>query len=598
MKSMKKFNFVYLLLAFVGVIAMTSCEHPYANYTPGAKEKNQGVYFPSAMAFKVTAEDTSVEIPVSRVNAEAAAEVSVRSVEVTAGFDVETMESLFTVDRAVAFEAGASESVLTIAFDGAALEVGKKYSLSIQLDQTEATAYAISEYVFSIMIPEPWNSIGEGIYFDDHLCGVLSDPKVYQGVGTYVQFEEHADDANRIRVVNPFGPETIAAMWGGLPDWMVFTSDDTTYLEFDITDPENVQMDADYQLSDGTNTYLAYMMDINVDGYDLCIFWNTSNPIVLKDGIIKFPTTGVSLGAFQGTEYKGDFAQSNKTGYMQYYLPGVEFVNLDIYAEYAGMSVGADHAETSAIINFAYGGDVDSFKFVVVDGRVHDTSAIVEAIVAGSEDYVIYDGNVDEETYTVAVEGAGIKTLVAVPYNADGEAKGDYACVYSFYFPGLTGGEVPEADIKVLWGSVASVTGNPEYEATFPADQFVALTVIADADDIRSIKYFIQEASVIDNSDMTNAQIIDAAGEIVSADNMASLLENGNFVIGPYQFKTGQTAAVIVAFDTVYSPEPIYYRMDYTLAAAAAPSARVLKASAPKNSVLNVEKATLKPARF
>ena len=61
---MKKFNFIYLFLAFVGVLAMTSCEHKYADYTPGAKENNMGVYFPSTKGFTVTADATSVDITV------------------------------------------------------------------------------------------------------------------------------------------------------------------------------------------------------------------------------------------------------------------------------------------------------------------------------------------------------------------------------------------------------------------------------------------------------------------------------------------------------------------------------------------------------
>lgn len=594
---MKKFNFIYLLMAFVGVIAMTSCEHPYTDYTPGAKENNQGVYFPGKIDFKVTAEDTFVEIPVARVNVAEAAEVS---------FRLEDVNEVFTYDSSVSFAADAAESAIKVEFDGAALVVGKKYEFKIQLDQAEATAYAVSEYTFSVMIPEPWISLGEGIYFDDCICHVLADATGYQGVGTYVEFQQHEVETHRIRVVNPFSADVIAAMWGGLPSWMQFTATEDKYLEFDITDTENVLIAPSedlVELSDGAgNTAYVYLMSIYLpdNDYALGFWWDPKYPIRLVDGIIKFPTEGMALSAFQGGEYLGDFAAANTTGYMQYYLPGVEFVNYDMTANYGGMKVGADNTTTAAIINFGFGSDVESFKFAVVDGVLDDASAVIEGIVAGSEEFAIYEGNVDTFEYTVPVEGAGMKSVVAVPY-AGGEAKADYACVYSFYFPGMSGGEAPEAEIIVYWDSVAEVTGNPDYEAQYPADQFVCLGFIANADEIRSIKYFIQDTAVIEGYGMTDAEIIEAGGQAMPAEMMAKLAEQGNFVLGPWQFNTpdnrsSESATMILAVETVYSAELVYFHLDYAFptASAATTSARVLKAAAPGYSVLNIAKATLR----
>ena len=75
---MKRFNFIYLLLAFVGVLTLTSCEHKYADYTPGAQDKNMGAYLPSTADFEVTAESTSVAVVVGRMNTAVAANVTVR----------------------------------------------------------------------------------------------------------------------------------------------------------------------------------------------------------------------------------------------------------------------------------------------------------------------------------------------------------------------------------------------------------------------------------------------------------------------------------------------------------------------------------------
>jgi hypothetical protein len=78
-KSMKKFKFIYLLLAVVGALTFASCEHKYADWTPGPQDTNMGVYFPSTSGFVVAATDTSVDIAVARNNADEAASVLLRA---------------------------------------------------------------------------------------------------------------------------------------------------------------------------------------------------------------------------------------------------------------------------------------------------------------------------------------------------------------------------------------------------------------------------------------------------------------------------------------------------------------------------------------
>ena len=490
---MKKFNFIGLLMAFVGVIAMTSCEHPYADYTPGAKENNQGVYFPGKIDFKVTAEDTFVEIPVARTNAAEAAEISLR---------VEADE-LFTIGRTVSFAAESTESTIKVEFDADDLVLGKKYDIKIQLDQAEATAYAISEYTFSVTLPEPWVSMGQGIYFDDLICYALSDPSALVGMGAYVEFEQHAEESHRIRVVNPFGPETVAAMWGGLPNWMSF-AEGTSYIEFDITDPNDVKIAPCDSLNEFTvegYTYNAFMLGISIPAksYDLAFSWDPAAKFVLKDGIIKFPAEGIALSAFNGGKYLGDFAAANQMGYLQYYLPGTSFVNYDMTVEYGGMKVEADNATTSVVLNFGFGGNVEAFKFTVVDGNITDATAIVEAIVAGSEEIDIYEGNIETYEYTVPAQGTGMKTVVAVTY-AGGEAKADYALVYAFYFPGLGSAETPQAEIYAYIRSVAELTGKPEYESQYPADKYAALGIIANADELVAMRVGIGTAEDVNGA--------------------------------------------------------------------------------------------------
>ena len=145
---MKNFKFITLLLAVVGVFAFTSCKEEWA---PGAADANLGVYFPDTSAVVVTAEDMSVDIKVARFDASELADVPVRFEDVeSSGF--------FDVEKSVFFEPGKTEATLTIYFDGSKLKPGKQYPINIQLDQSQASQYGVSQHIFMIGIAEPWKS--------------------------------------------------------------------------------------------------------------------------------------------------------------------------------------------------------------------------------------------------------------------------------------------------------------------------------------------------------------------------------------------------------------------------------------------------------
>ena len=446
---MKRFKFIYLLLAVVGAVSFASCQHPYANWTPGQPDANMGVYFPSAKGFEVAATDSSVDIAVARVNADAAASVSIRY-EALDGNGEAT--ELFTVPSKVEFAAGETEGTLTVTFDGSQLNIGEMYTISVKLDEAEASTYAISEASFTIMVPEPWTSMGAGIYFDEILCEMFAEADAFRGLGAYVEFEQHDLDPNRIRVKNPFAAEALGSMWGGVPSWITFLAEGDYYLEFNITDPASVLAGSIVELSDSDgNTRKACMFPfyINLDAtYDLyCMIYFEETPIVLQDGIIKFPQGAVELAAFSDGQYLGYFTNTgNPNGYMQYYLPGTEFVNYDMQAAYGGMYVSADGQTAKAIFNFAFGADVATYKFAFAEGDVTaDPSAFAEAIVAGSEELVIFEGTPENTSWEIEL-ATGEYTLVAVPYTAEGEARLENTYAYNFYFAGV--GAQPQAAVK------------------------------------------------------------------------------------------------------------------------------------------------------
>lgn len=551
---MRKFNFIYLFLAFVGVLSMTSCEHKYADYTPGSQDQNMGVYFPSIDVLEVTADATSVDILIARNNAEEAAEVSLRAE------DIESTE-LFTVPSSVSFAAGETETTLTIEFNDA-LEVGKTYSLRLQLDQSEASQYAISEYVFSIVIPEPWEDWGTGLYVDDFYCVLMAaaGSDIPAGYVAPVPFQKHGENENRIRVVNPASMQMFSNLWGGVPGVLIFP-EGNAYIEFDITDPSDVKMV-------NNPARMGVQINFTEGASEMGLEVVEGAKIIYEEGKIIFPKDGVIMGYYNGDQYN-QWADANASGLMMFAVPGVEIKDYAIMATYGGMTVEADNTTNSAILDFIYGADVATFKFAVVPGNVTDASATVEAIVAGSEELTIFEGVAEENgsSFKVALPASGTYTVVTVPYSAEGEAMVEDTNVYPFYYPGLGGAEKPVAEIKVLFDSVFELTGKEEYETEFPSEYFVAARIVANADELKSIKIWVGETASIAGSGYTPEEIVAEYGADAT-EKIEVIRQNGSVVLGPYNMKTGSTVSFLAAIETLYG-DTQFFNLEYTLPDAA-----------------------------
>ena len=558
---MKNFKFSHLLLAVVGVLAFASCQHEHADWTPGPQDSTMGVYFPSIDTYEIKDEATSISIPVMRVNAGEAAEVSFRwTVDPASAMDFFTPEK-----SVVSFEAGSEESVIEFAVDGTQFEMGKKYNLTIQLDQANATSYAISEATFVVIIPEPWVPYGAtaddsmGIYFDDFFAGLLEKPEEAQGLGTYVKFEKHALNEKRIRAVNVFSPVTLGSIWGEVPAWVAFTvsSQDLTYLEFDITDPANVTLVGEV-INDPYGDPLTivpanFSMVIEGATYEIVLAAYHDYPFVLEDGIIKFPEQYVYAGAMSGGKYMGYVAEANTSGQLMLYLPGTEFANYGMNATYDGMYVSANGATAKAIFNFSLGADVASYKFAFAQGDVaEDPSAIVTAIVEGAEGVTVYESDADTKKWEVELT-KGVYTLVAVPYTAEGEPRTQDAYALNFYFNGT--GEMPEVNIEAELGTPVSFASAEEADKIAqekPACFWVACKVVADPAQLKSIKFWYgNNQALVENNVDDDTLFATYAGD-ATAKWMEKLQETGS-VVGYFNVLAGTPNFVVkLRFETIY----------------------------------------------
>lgn len=538
MMIMKNFKFLYLLLAVVGVVTFTSCTEEWA---PGAQDTNAGVYFPDTSVINVTAETTSVDIVVKRTNAADALTVTVRS-EVA-----EDAADLLTIPSSVSFEAGNDTAVLTVDVNGAAMAEGKRYKALVKLDGEQASTYGASEFTFTFMIPEKWvdyvdeaGKLVYGTYIDDFFCPVIDYPA---GYAVAVQIQKHENDVNRYRVVEPFGKLFFDQMFGGVPGYFQLTPG--SVIEFNVADPNNVTV-----VGNPVNLGAAInFSDIGLAPMYLYIESDENGQIpgavTFKDGIISFGANQVYV-VYESEGALDILTPTNASGLMAFVLPGVEVTDYSLAVEYTGMYIAADNSEASAVLEFGAGADVDSIKYAVVEGDItKDFASVAQGIVDGTVEPIYEITDPEQLTQEVALT-RGSWTVVAVPYGGE-EAKVEDAIAYSFWFNGV--GEVPTVDVEVRFGSILELTG--EENAEFPSDYWAGIAVIANGDDIKSIKAFVSTLISVENSGMSYESIVAGYAKDYSAD-IEELKANGTAIVGPFNVPSATEVIALVAIETIY----------------------------------------------
>lgn len=556
---MKNIKFIYLLLVAVGAMAFTACNK--TEWTPGEADVTLGVYFPNDVVttYQVESTETAITLPLMRSKSEEDAVATIRANDES---------GLFDVQATVPFAKGETEATLLIKFDGKELVAGTTYNILLQISGECASKYGYSEITIKVRVPEPWNDLGQGIYIDDFLRVLLED--VPAGYGAYVPMQQHAENPNRIRVVNPFSMDVVGYMWGGVPGFFVWDDEEDVYFEFDVTDPDNVLMPENPAYlgvkanfgEDGILPLYLYVVETEEGGY--------AAPITYKDGIITFPANNIVLaypyeGGLQGWE-------ANSEGMTQYMMPGVEITDYTLIAEYAGMIVSADNKTSSAIINFTVGADVESFKFIVVSGAVEDLDAVVASINDGTAEN-INEGDAENSTFEIALE-TGTYTIVAVPYS-EGAPVGDVATTF-FYYPGLGGNgggeEKPKVEAEFVVDALENLVSEEQKEEiakSYPAEYYMGILLnIPNPQEVTGMRFYYDSveyvhAAIEDGSKVKSYEdVVDNYGDDVYA--WIEGIEDGNIRI--LRALAGTNYCFIFAIDTVYG-ETQYYHVDYQMPA-------------------------------
>ena len=528
---MKNFKFLYLLLAVVGAVAFTSCTE---EWYPGEPDTNAGVYFPNTSAIVVTPETTSVDIVVERTNTADDLTVSVRA---EAAEDAE--DFLSVTSSSVTFAAGEQSSVLTVAISNAAnMQQGVKYQINIKLGAEHASTYGVSEAVFTFMLPEPWvdyvdesGKLIYGTYIDDFFPAFL---EYEAGYAVPMQIQKHESDPNRFRVVEPFGTKFCKDMLGGVPAFMSIT--DGAYIEFDVTNPADVKV-VNNPVFTGVHVNFTDLGAMPIS----MIVSDAPGSVTFEDGVFRFAPNAVTMDAADA----GSMAV-NSSGLMAYVLPGGVVTDYKLSVKYTGMYVAADNSTAEAVLEFGAGADVEAIKYTVVEGDVTaDYASVVASIVDGSANPLIEITEAEQLTQEIEL-ARGSWTVVAVPYGAEGAVE-NKAVAYSFWFNGV--GEVPQVDVEVRFGSMYELTG--EESEQYSSDYWVGIGIVANGDDVKSIKAFVNTLATVENSGMSYEAIVAGYGQDFSAD-IAELKANGSAIVGPFNLPLETEAIALVAVETIY----------------------------------------------
>ena len=426
---MKKFFRIFAVAALL-CTTLVACEEKFDDYTPAEPVEGVQAYFSneSATDVTVTKADSQVEVTLMRGDALTAA-----SVPITASIDA-AYASLFNVPATANFETGKTSTSVVITFDGAQLTDGAKYQITLMVGDDVSTPYGKNQTTLNISVPEPYVLLGKGLIREDIIATMFSIDNIEWEVEIY----ENLNNPGYIYLKNAYTSEFPYNEPGD------YVTEDK-YFVINISDPNKVVIPQQGLGCDwGPGQYGEVLV-------------GTAEYGTLKDGIITFPTKGLLVGMEIYTE-GGWGWYANANGLFRVVMPGTVLTDFSLGLSYSGIRAGADNS-TRPVVDAVFGADVAEIQYAVVPGNVQYDGEAVAAAIAGMADESIVsatvaavDQNEEDEVLSmelVAAEAveAGIYTMVAVPFDAEGNAQTADAAAVAFYVNSINT-DVPEVDFK------------------------------------------------------------------------------------------------------------------------------------------------------
>lgn len=430
MKNLKIF-FLSALVATAGLF--TACTED-SDWSAGPLAEGPQAYFSADVptSYTIGADDTSVSLPVMRVETAGALDVPVL---VTVA---EENNGLFTAPANVVFNDGQQTVDYTISFAYAELTPGTTYDVTLTLDDpTMTTPYGYSNLTVSIAVPEPYVLKGTATIWDGlvytRFTGGVSDP--YE-----VEVYEHLEHPGYLYFKNAYTKAYPTSFYVdfGMPEDQISTyvsyPEEDVYFVVNVADPNYVYLPLQML---GLNCSYGEMMagmlsDAGAGSLDDCVG-------TLKNGVISFPPKTLVIADDDGTYY------GNPTGGFKIALPGAVLTDFSVEVEAAG-HVADQAGNASPVVNVVAGADVAGVAVGFVAGEVTDYASVLAEVAAKKPNYTAV---VDGACTVASAEPmeAGQVTAVVVPFDANGVAQTDDAVAITFYFAGC-GAEAPACELE------------------------------------------------------------------------------------------------------------------------------------------------------
>lgn len=409
---MKLYKSTILAVAAALTLGMTACNDD--DYK-GAAEPD-GVFFPNDLptSYEVLVSDNTFEVPVERIGSTEAA-----TYNLTAVYDTD----IFTVPSTVTFEAGKTESVITIGYNPEYMEQYFGFDISLSFAENDASAAGDRTFQFQVMVSPPWSdwvpySIDgrdpQGTYY-------YSVGWYYEGTQTAVQayYRYNTEDTQRFQLN--------LANWGegevvtGKP----YTVDGKEVNRGLILNVNNGEVEVplqdtgiDIEFTNGT--FRLGIMD-----------WNTYRQL---NGAQPDPTANCTFDPETGL-YNLYLAYAvNVDGEWYAQASGWETFQMDGYPDYSmtvaysGLSTNADATESLALFEANVGDGVAEARFAI--SRVLTIAELTEGLKDGSvTDYASLNAG-EEQTFSLVLNGAGQYVVVGVAFDENGEAQSEVSAEF------------------------------------------------------------------------------------------------------------------------------------------------------------------------
>ena len=406
---MKKNKYILGILAVLfAMTSLYSCKDDAAVYEPAEKLDSEQVYFPStnASTIELSSVENSYDIVIARVKTDNA---------ITVPLTITGNSGVYDIPSSVNFAQGDSTASLRVSYDVDEVGFDNLSELVIKINDQYTSVYGISEYSFDILIPAPWESLGEATYVDDFVTTLF-------GVENHqykVEIEENLLTPGLFRLVNPYGelyPDNVPGDWDDSKDW---------FFEINAVDPtavyinvQEVGMDWGYGMFSFGSKAGLYM---SRDGKTLDEVKEDGLTGTFENGVITFPAGSLLMSMADYND--GGLNGANGAGAFMVLMPGAVLADYSIDVNYIGRYMNLKDS-SSVVAEVKLGEDVESAKVALVaDDPANQIS--LDDIVEGMDDGSIEAIEIEqsEEFITIPSEVDGDYLLVAVSYDENGEIK-------------------------------------------------------------------------------------------------------------------------------------------------------------------------------